>query len=674
MSKKKKTAVLPAAPAIAPTLPDAPAELVTEVSFLDRRWIPELLLAVAAMLTFWPSLQHGFMSFDDGQTVYYNNIIQHPTLVGLLTSRIVGMYVPVSAFLYAGQYQLSGGNAFAFHLTSLVLHAAASIAAFAFLRQLRFSAFVSFFAALLFAVHPFRAEPVCWVAAQTTLVFSLFYLLSLISWVRYRQRNTSKWLIASLVFFLLSALSKSAAVTLPMLLPVIDWYLRVHKDGFNLRRYAYLLPFMAISVILGAYTFFTRTEDGATIAISNKSLNVLDRVLMISHTLLFYLYKLVLPFNLTISYPMVKEQGVWTFDYYIAPILVAGLIYLVYRSLSKGKVTMLGVVLYLLPLSIMLPLFSVGNFELRSDRYLYIPALGVFLLLVYFSQNLPVKLRWGLWLTVAAGYSFLGWQQSKFWKNDATCFQNCVDIYPNSVTCNCNLAYGELLTYQYQKSIDHYSRVLKMDVTCMECYNGRGQAYLGLRKIPEALADFDAAIAAGIITPKLFLNRGRCLVLLGRSAEALPDLNRSLELEPRSPLAHYFRAVAYQKTNAPEQAVADYTQALQLNPKYVEALIDRGMLHYSVQHYPEAIADLTQALQMAPPNMQAMILANRASAYLQSRQLEAGLADANQAMAMNAGDVRIYQIRAALYHALGRTAEAEADAQKMQQLQPGSKN
>ncbi len=609
------------------------------------------------------------MNFDDGETIFYNNIIQHPSLMGLLTSRIVGMYVPVSAFFYAGEYQLSGGSAYAFHLTSLFIHAGVSVLALVFLRQLGFPAFVAFFSALLFAVHPVRAEPVCWIAAQTTLIFSFFYLLSLISWVRYRRGNASKWMIASLLFFLLSALSKSAAVTLPLLLPVLDWYLGVHKNKFSFKRYAYLLPFLSISVLLGAYTFLTRMQSGAVISINSKAISLLDRLLMISHTLLFYLYKLLLPFKLTITYPMAKEQGVWPFDYYLAPIGLAALCYLLYRFLSKTKVTGLAVALYVLPLSIMLPLFSVGTFELRSDRYLYIPALGLFLLLVHLAQFLPARVRWGLLLAFVAGYAYLGWQQSKYWENDAVCFKNCVDIYPNSVICNCNLGYGELINQQYQESINHYSKVLRLDSTCMECYNGRGQAYLNTRKIPEALADFDAAIQAGIVTPKLFLNRGKCLVILGRSVEALPALSRSLELEPKAPETYYFRAVAYEKTGAPDKAIADYSQAIQLNPNYVEALVNRGMLHYTAQHYPEAIADNTTALNISMSTIQPMILCNRANAYLLSGQLAPALADVNQALKINPAELRAYQTRAAVYQAMGNTAAAQSDLQKIQQMQ-----
>ncbi len=658
-------------------MPPKPAAVVQEVaavpvvantvsvrSLLERRGVAEVLLMVAAILTFWPTLGHGFMSFDDGETIYYNKVIQHPTLIGLLTSRIVGMYVPVSAFLYAGVYQLSGEDAFGYHLTSLILHGGVSICAFTFLRKLNLSVFVAFISALLFAVHPVKAEPVCWIAAQTTLVFTLFYLLSLISWVQYRQKNQQKWLWFSLLFFALSALSKSAAVTLPLLLPVLDWYLGVHKRFFRVRQYAYLLPFLLVSISLGAYTFFTRTESGAAISMSNKTFNLFDRLLMVSHTLLFYIYKLIIPLDLTISYPMVKTGGAWTFDYYLAPVVLGGLLYLLYRSFSKERLAGLAAGLYVLPLSIMLPLFSVGTFELRSDRYLYLPSLGVFLLLTHLTERLPKFLKWGLWLSIAAVYAFLGSKQAKYWENDAVCFQQCVDIYPNSITCNCNLAYGELLDHQYEKSIAHYSNVLAMDTTCMECYNGRGQAYFQVRKLKEAYDDFTIAIAAGIVTPKLFLNHGKCLIGLNRPAEAIPDLDRSLELEPKSDEAYYFRAIAQEKTGNLEKALADYTSAINLKPLALEAIMGRGTLQFNTKHYPEAIADFSTAVNMAAPALKPMVYNNRASAYLQTGQYEEAVKDADKALALNPQYANAYRTRGTAYMQLGQTAKGQADLQR----------
>ena len=76
----------------------------------------------------------------------------------------------------------------------------------------------------------------------------------------------------------------------------------------------------------------------------------------------------------------------------------------------------------------------------------------------------------------------------------------------------------------------HQAGSCRADPTTVEAYNGRGQAYFFLRKFDLAQADFTKAIEAGIVTPKLFLNRGKCRVHLGKFSEAIPDFDRSIEL------------------------------------------------------------------------------------------------------------------------------------------------
>ncbi|MEO6758874.1 MAG: tetratricopeptide repeat protein, partial [Saprospiraceae bacterium] len=526
---------------------------------------------------------------------------------------------------------------------------------------------LAFAVGLLFAVHPVQAEAVCWAAALSTVLFSTFYLLSALAYIRWLKGASGAWLAVSIGVFLLSSLSKSAAVTLPLLLVAFDYY-RLGKP--ESRHWLAKIPYLAISLVFGFYTLVTRTQEGHDIQAASSAYSVLDRFWMICQTTLFYPAKLLVPLGFSLDYPFLKTGGVWPLSYYAAPVILLALGYLVWLKLRHNREVLLGIALYLLPLCIMLPHSTVGSFELRSDRYVYISCAGIFLLAALALQKLPTALlRNGVLIAVAMLLASLAYRQSGVWTNGVQLFENCVEQTPKSALCHCNLGYNDLISLDNPGAVQHYSEALKYDSATVEAYNGRGQAYFGLRKIPEALADFDAAIRSGIVTPKLFLNRGKCLVILSRPAEAIPDLSRSLELEPKAAEAYYFRAVAYDKTGAPDKALADYGQAIQLNPNYVEALVNRAMLEYNAQRYTEAIADNTTALNIAAAAVQPMILCNRANAYLLTGQLQPALADVNQAIRINANDPRAYQSRAAIYQALGQSAAAQADLQKIQQLQ-----
>jgi tetratricopeptide (TPR) repeat protein len=455
-------------------------------------------------------------------------------------------------------------------------------------------------------------------------------------------------------------------VTLPVLLLALDWY----KNGtVTFKNVLAKAPYFVVSLIFGLYTFSTREAEGHDLVVSSSAYNLFDRFLMVCHSLLFYPVKLLLPFKLSIFYPMEKTDGAWSVDYYLAPLALAAIGWAAWKYGRRDRVLGLAGLWYLIPLAVMLPYVSVGTFEMRSDRYVYISSAGFFLLLVYLAQRIPAEIRRGALIGMALLFGFLTLERSQVWNNEVSVFRDCVDKYPDAPLCNCNLAYGELLNLEFEPSVQHYTKALALDPSFVEAYNGRGQAYFQLKKFPEAFSDFDNAIKAGIVTPKLFLNRGKCHVILSRPAEAIPDLAKSLELEPRNPETWYFKAVAEGKTGDLAGALKDYSKAIELNPQYVEALVNRGLMYFNEQKFDEAIADYTAALAVRPD----IIIArnNRAMAYLSKGMLNEALADVNKSIEAQSNYPKSYETRAKVYSQMGKTAEAARDMEKVKALTSG---
>lgn len=662
MSKKK------AQPAqTVPPLPTQQPENHTVVpDFFQNFWLLAGILVAATAATYWASLSNGFMVFDDDKAIRYNQIIKNPTLAGIFGSNNLGMYAPVTWLGYALVYALAGESASAFHTFSLLLHIGCVVTVFQLLNSLKIKREVSFFTALLFALHPMQVEATSWIAGQSALTFSLFYLLALLAYVRWQDTARPLFYGLTLLAFMASILAKSAAVTLPLLLLALDWY----KTGrVTMKNVLGKLPFFAASLAFGLYTFATREAEGHNLVVASKAYSLFDRFLMVCHSLLFYPYKLLIPFNLSIFYPMEKTDGAWSIDYYLAPLAVAGLAWFAWKQAQKIREIGLGSLWYFLPLTVMLPYVSVGTFEMRSDRYIYVSSAGFLFLVVWLAQKLEPNLRRGILAAAAGGLAVLTFFQTQNWKNEVAAFKNCVDKYPNAPLCNCNLAYGELLNFDFENSAKHYTQTLALDPGYVEAYNGRGQAYFELRKFPEAFSDFDKAIKAGIVTPKLFLNRGKCHVILNRPAEAIPDLTRSLELEPRNPDTYYFLAVAQGKTGDVVNSLKNYSKAIELRPDYIEALVNRGLIYYNSFRYDEAIADYTAAIA-AKPDV-AIAFNNRANAYLKTGQKDKALADVTRAIQLQPNNVKNYETRAAVFSALGMTTEMESDLLRISKMQGG---
>lgn len=661
--------------------------------FLQRAWLPQLALTLTVVAVYAASVSNDFVYFDDDKAILYNKALQDPSLGKFFIGQNLGMYAPLSWIAYWIGHGISGKEAWGYHLLAILLHALNAGMVFTFLKRLTGRDWAAFFAALLFAVHPVQVEAVSWAAALSTVLFSTFYLGSLLAYLKWRDHVIQPfWFLLSMTAFVAACLSKSAAVTLPLVLIAVDLYLskrvEIHKsdpgsllkskstgqktsqpilkDQLNLLS---TLPFFIGALIFGLYTFATREQEGHNIELSSAVFTFSDRFFMVCQTLLFYPFKLLIPLGFSVSYPFVKMDGIWSPDYYVAPIVLLTLVFLVWKYLRNYADALLGLALYILPLTVMLPFRTVGSFELRSDRYVYLSCVGLFFLAGIFLEKAKPEIRNIVLAGAAALLGFLAFRQTAVWEDGVKLFENCTDKTPESSLCQCNLAYNQLISNDFEGAVEHYTESLNYDPATVEAYNGRGQAYFQLRKYPEALADFTKAIEAGIVTPKLFLNKGKCLVILNRAAEAVPDLNRSIELEPKSPEAFYFRGVAQEKGGSIQNAISDYGQAIQLNPNYVEALVNRGLIYAKSEQFGLAVSDYSTALAIATPQIQPMILNNRAFAQLKSGQLSKALEDANKALTINPNYPFAYNTRAAIYQQMGEPAKSQADLAKAQQLQ-----
>ena len=90
-------------------------------------------------------------------------------------------------------------------------------------------------AGFLFLLYPIHAEVISWIAAWPHLWVTLFYLLALINYFSFRQSNSIKNFIYSLVFFSLALLTKEIAISLPLVILIWEIYFYSLKNKFNIK-------------------------------------------------------------------------------------------------------------------------------------------------------------------------------------------------------------------------------------------------------------------------------------------------------------------------------------------------------------------------------------------------------------------------------------------------------
>lgn len=182
---------------------------------MAARGLPSLarwaLLLGAALVLYAGALRAGFV-WDDLLTA-----VPPRPLGEALGQRTGAYYRPVVMLSFALDRALWGASPFGFHLTNVLLHAAAA----GLLARLAAAAGLgpgaSLAAALAFLAHPVQTEAVTYVSGRTDVLAAVFVLGALLAWRRAR-RATDAWAAATAGAFVAALLCKEAVALLPLAL------------------------------------------------------------------------------------------------------------------------------------------------------------------------------------------------------------------------------------------------------------------------------------------------------------------------------------------------------------------------------------------------------------------------------------------------------------------------
>jgi hypothetical protein len=112
---------------------------------------------------------------------------------------------------------------------------------------------------LLFGIHPLHVESVAWISERKDLLCSFFFLGSLVVYLTYLKTRRMRAYFLSLFLFLLSLLSKSVAVTLPLVLVLCDYLL---DRKFDRKSLIEKIPFLVMAFIFGIIASFALRSSG----------------------------------------------------------------------------------------------------------------------------------------------------------------------------------------------------------------------------------------------------------------------------------------------------------------------------------------------------------------------------------------------------------------------------
>jgi tetratricopeptide (TPR) repeat protein len=569
-----------------------------------------IVLAAAAM---FPSLRNGFTTWDDPQYVLENPLVRSlspgSVVTMFTTPEYAGNYHPVTLLAIAAQYAAFGASPSGYHMVSLLLHIIATLLVYRIVGSLARSPLAAFAAAALFAVHPLHLEPVAWIADQKDLLCAVFYLGAVLAYVRYREGADRRRLYtAVLPLFALSLLSKGVAVTLPVVLLLVD----MHRDGrVTVAALKEKLPHFALSVLFGVLAIRAQAAAGAMAAVEIDT--PVEKLLYASQGYVLYIVKLFVPYGLSpwYPYPVGAPGYYWMFPLIAAGVAVAAIVWR-----KRAPMLFLGVAWYTVTVAPVLQAMQVGN-AMMADRYAYLPSVGILLIMGWRfaaivelygkkkAKHLP-SIAAGVYILTLAAFTFT---LAPLWKDGATLWTRVIERYPTSA----------------------------------KGWFNRGHAYHNAGNFTQAVSDYDRTLELSPGYPYAWSNRGLSRLFLGDRARALEDFDRELRTRPADPDVRFWRANVLALIGRYDEAAADLTTVLESKPGNFEATVRRGLVYTASREFPKAEADFNAAISARPadPNL----YFNRANVRAGMEQWDGAIADYSSVLGFNPADREAWYAR-----------------------------
>jgi len=584
---------------------------------------------VVTSLAFFPSLHNDFVNWDDRSYVRDNPAVASLSVGNsrkIFGSFSVGNYQPLTLLSYALDYHFFGHRPFGCHLTNLLFHALNGLLVFWLVLLLGGSVSVAFLTAVFFGVHPLHVESVAWVSGRKDVLYAFFFLGALVCYCYYlRTRPGRRFYFYALVLFLFSLLSKATAVTLPLVLFLLDRFLERKGRAFF---WADKAPFIVLSLAFGALAFFAQDAAGA---VRHRELfHFFDRVLVALFAVGFYLTKTFWPVALSCLYPYFVLPGAPGFflPLVAGSVAAAGAVFFYLGRFSR--VVVFSGLFFLLTLLPVLQFVPLGQ-TLTADRYMYLPILGIaygasegvaWLFLMSARHKKPfakIFLALGTAVLVAA-LGTLTWKRCGVWRDSETLWSDVLARYPDSATA-CNNLGGFLAEEgRDEEAIPLLKKAIERDPSYSSAYNNLGMILGGAGKREEAIAFFTKAAETDPRFAWAYNNLCEAYTDLGRFGEALVSCERAIRIQPDYAEAYVNLGVVYFRTGRNDEAAASFKKALESDPACAGAYNNLGSMAAMMGQKEAAAALLGKAVEIAPDYAEAY--GNLAFVYLQEGQKE----------------------------------------------------
>jgi tetratricopeptide (TPR) repeat protein len=551
------------------------------------RVLAALALAALALAVFSQVREHEFVSYDDPIYVLENPNLREALDSGALWRAFRAPYetnwIPLTWLSLHVDYKLYGEAPAGYLLTNLALHLASTLLLFAALARMTRATSCSAFVAAVFAIHPLHVESVAWVSERKDVLAGFFWMLTLIAYARYAAAPCARrfaWVALALV---LGLLAKPLAVTLPVVLLLLDYWpldrlrgdsTRARPDGALLRR-ALLekLPLFAIAAAAAVITFAVQRSLGAMD--HGDALPFSVRLANASIAYVAYLRDSLWPSGLAVFYPHLlgdTSRGLALASAFVLVALSAAAL----RLAARHPYLLVGWLWYLVTLLPMIGLVQVGM-QARADRYMYVPLIGVAIALAWGAAALAARAPRVRRAVAAAGIAALlalavtAHRQVGTWRNSTALFRHALDVTRDNFVAQEGLARERLRGGALEEAEQRYREALRIKPRWAEAHFGLARTLVAQGQTAAAAQRYALGLRLAPDKATAHARLGFALLELGRQQDAEASLQRARALGLDSAELHAALGTTAQQRGAAREAADHYRAALARAPDHVYA-------------------------------------------------------------------------------------------------------
>ncbi|MFY0593158.1 tetratricopeptide repeat protein [Roseivirga sp.] len=625
-----------------------------------------VLILVIALVVYFPVTNGEYLAgWDDDQQILNNTDVTNlswESIKNYFTTYYVASYQPLASLSFGIEYAIFGENAFVHHLTNVLLHLLNVFLVFLLLKRLfKDNTFLVLFVTAVFAIHPLQTEVVGWISTRSTLMYCVFFFMSCLFYIKYLEQPSRKLkhLLICVLFFVLALLTKATAVTLPLILLLLDYF---YKRTFTWRMLIEKVPLFIGSIIIGLASIDSRKVLDSIGGFSDYY-TFFEKVALSSYSLMFYFWKAVSPGNLYTyyGYPMkIQEETLGTL-YWLAPfglLLVMAILWLVYRKSSSEfkRFWLFGILFFAVNIGLVINFTPFGP-TMAAERYMYMPLIGIYVCFALVLSQLLTSSQGKNVAYILASLALLIFSvksrvQSTIWESRVSLWENAIE--------HTNAAYPWMeLGNEYQgkgnidKAIEYYNGGVEVNPYYTKIYYYRGLAIKASGDKDYAKIDFERVIKGGNDKKgDAFYERGLLYEEANMLDSALLDYDSAMVYSPESPAMFrkstlagnnnsvgsqtvlmkrlsqmMIKADSLMKVGALDQALENFENVLLINPQMEAALMSKGLILSNNQAFAESIEAFSKILDTDPDQERARL--SRAFAYTQTKDFIKSIEDYN---------------------------------------------